>query len=256
MSPLALLSLAAGGGAIGLAVGCTGIGGVLLVPLLTYGLGLPVRSAIAISLWSYLWSGGLAVWLYARHGSVHWPMAAWLCVAAMPGAYLGARATALLPSGVLESLVAALLVAIGANALRRAHVPERPPLRLGSGALLALGGTTGFLAALLGAGGAAVLVPVLVMLDQPALLAIGLGQAIQLPIAALASLANLTAGDIDFTLGAVVAAALSLGITLGAPLAHALPQRVLRRILAMAMAAVGAAALMRLAFALSGGGTV
>ena len=57
--------------------------------------------------------------------------------------------------------------------------------------LLGLGGGIGFLSALTGAGGAFVLLPVLLLLDVPVLAAIGLGQAIALPIAGLASVANM-----------------------------------------------------------------
>ncbi|HKW55469.1 MAG TPA: TSUP family transporter, partial [Stellaceae bacterium] len=89
----AFLILGVGAGIIvGIAVGATGIGGVLLVPLLAYVLGLPVPMAIAAALWSYLWSGLVAGWLYARHGSVPWRAALWLCLAAAPAAYLGALA--------------------------------------------------------------------------------------------------------------------------------------------------------------------
>jgi uncharacterized membrane protein YfcA len=79
------------------------------------------------------------------------------------------------------------------------------------------------------------------------LIAIGLGQTIQIPISATASLLNLASGRIDLTLGTVLAAALAIGIAVGAPLAHALPQQTLRRVLAFAMVAAGFAMLGNLA---------
>jgi uncharacterized membrane protein YfcA len=246
LTPIA--SLIVGGVAgifIGTAVGATGIGGVLLVPLLAYGIGLPVPAAIAAALWSYLWSGLVAVWLFARHGSIAWRPALWLSLAASPAAYLGARAVALLPGRVLEALIAAILIFAGADVLRR-HDAATAVRRLGTPALVALGGATGFAAALTGAGGALILVPLLVALGEPALTAIGLGQVIQLPIAGVATLANLGQGSIDLLLGSVLAAALSLGIALGVPLAHRLPQAALRRLLALTMIGAGAAIALRL----------
>ena len=231
---------------VGIAIGATGIGGVLLVPLLAYVLGLPVPAAIAMALWSYLWSGLVAVWLYARHGSVPWRPALWLCLAAAPAAYLGALAVAVVPSPLLEALIAAILVAAGFNALRQPRIGTSAARPLGTPALAALGGVTGFAAALTGAGGALILVPLLVALGEPVLLSIGLGQVIQLPIAAVATLANLRQGRIDLLLGSVLAAALSLGIALGVPLAHRLPQAALRRLLALTMLAAGAAIGVRL----------
>ena len=37
---------------VGVAIGATGIGGVLLVPLLAYVLGVPVQTAIPVVVWS------------------------------------------------------------------------------------------------------------------------------------------------------------------------------------------------------------
>jgi uncharacterized protein len=232
---------------IGIAVGSTGIGGVLLVPLLAYGFGLPVQAAIAAALWSYVWSSLIAVWLYARHGSVPWRSALWLCLAASPGAYLGARALAWVPGRVLEALIAGILELAGLNVLRRQRASVAPVRPLGTPTLAALGCFSGFAAALTGAGGALILVPLLVALGEPVLTAIGLGQAIQFPIAAVATLANLWQGQIDLLLGSVLAAALSLGILIGVPLAHALPQAALRRLLAITMIAAGVAIAARLA---------
>lgn len=240
--------LGTAGGVIGIAIGSTGVGGVLLVPFLIYALGLPVHAAIAMALWSYLWSGLVAVSLYARRGSIPWPMAAWLCLAALPGAYVGNRLTAFLSGNVLQGLIALLLVAAGINALRPSRGGDAASPPLGRGMLMTLGGCTGIGSALVGAGGAFILVPLLVALEQPVLLAVGLGQVIQIPISAVASLANLREGLVDVASATILAAALSVGIAVGAPLAHALPQRALRRLLGLTMVVAGAATIFRLTF--------
>ncbi len=232
---------------LGVALGCTSVGGVLLVPFLTYGVGLPVHAAIPVALFSYLWSGLLAVLLYARRGSIPWGMAGWLSAAALPGAYLGAQAATLVSGAVLQALIAAVLVTAGLNALGRAPPPAALGRALGGGALLLLGALTGCVSALVGAGGAFLLVPLLVALRQPVLLSLGLGQLIQVPISAVASLAALREGRLDVRLGAFVAVALSLGIAVGTPLAHALPQPTLRRTLGIAMLVAGLAVAVRLA---------
>ena len=81
-------ALGVAGVLIGVLVGSTGIGGVLLVPFLVHGLGYPVQSAVAVALWSYLWSGLLALALYWRRGSISARPALWLCGAALPGTSL------------------------------------------------------------------------------------------------------------------------------------------------------------------------
>jgi len=116
--------------------------------------------------------------------------------------------------------------------------------------LLGLGGGTGFVSALTGAGGAFVLLPILLLLDMPVLSAIGVGQAIALPIAGLASVANLAAGLVDPVLAAVLAVTLTAGIAIGTPIAHALPQRRLRRLLGSVVVVSGIAMLVRVAMRL------
>jgi uncharacterized protein len=227
----ALLGIAAVGLLIGIAVGCVGIGGVLMIPILTLALGIDVKQAIAAALLSYLPSGLVAVALYDRRGSVPWREARLLCLAALPAAYLGARAASFAPAPLLEALIGLLLLAGGFYALRGARPPAAGSSPPAAPLLLGLGGGTGFVSALTGAGGAFVLLPILLLLDVPVLSAIGLGQAIAIPIAGLASVANIGSGLVDPILSAVLAVSLVLGIAIGTPIAHALPQPRLRRLL-------------------------
>jgi uncharacterized membrane protein YfcA len=207
---------------------------VLLVPFLVHGLRYPVQSAVAVALWSYLWSGLLAIALYWRRGSIAVRPALWLCAASVPGALLGAAALAIVPGTVVQALIAVVLLVGGIQTLRppREHTERTPP---GPVILLGLGLLTGFASALLGAGGAFLLVPLLVALGEPVLPAVGLGQVIQVPISAVATVANLHAGRIDLVSGSILAAALALGIAVGTPLAHAVSQRTLRTLVAIAM---------------------
>src|ERR1700722_9509828 len=247
MSAGVIVGIAAVGVVIGIAVGAVGIGGVLLVPFLTLTLGIDVKRAIAAALLSYVPGCIVAVVLYARHGSIRWREAGWLCLAALPTAYLGARTTQYVSPVLLEAAIGVLLLAGGIYALFPPRGGVVRPRRLASGTLLGLGGGTGFVSALTGAGGAFVLLPLLLLLDVPVLAAIGLGQAIALPIAGLASVANVAAGIMDLGLAAGLAVTLTLGIAIGTPIAHALPQRLLRRLLGSAVALAGLAMLLRTA---------
>jgi uncharacterized protein len=248
LSPTTALGLGGAGVLLGVAIGCTGVGGVLLVPFLLYGLHLPVQQAIALALYGYLLSGLLAVLLYARRGSIPFRAAGWLSLGALPGAYFGARAVPHVPGGVLQALIALALVAAGLHAATLRVSPDAPRGALGGKLLFLLGAATGFLSALVGGGGAFILVPLLLAFEQPLLPAVGLGQAIQLPISAVASYANVRAGLVDVPQGTLLAVALGLGIALGTPLAHALPQRSLRRVLAVTLVVAGVAMGLRLAW--------
>jgi uncharacterized protein len=242
-----IAAIAVTGVVIGIAIGAVGIGGVLLVPFLTLTLGIDVKHAIAAALLSYLPSCVVAVTLYARRGSIPWREAGLLCIAALPTAWLGARAAQQAPAELLEAGIGLLLLAGGVYALlppRDARIGQR---RLAPAALLGLGGSTGFVSALTGAGGAFVLLPALLLLDTPVLAAIGMGQAIALPIAGLASVANIAAGIMDIWLAIGLAVTLTLGIAIGTPIAHALPQLLLRRLLGSAVVLAGLAMLLRTA---------
>ncbi|HET9155738.1 MAG TPA: sulfite exporter TauE/SafE family protein [Myxococcaceae bacterium] len=227
-------ALCVAGVLIGVLIGSTGVGGVLLVPFLVHALGYPVQSAVAVALWSFLWSGLLAIALYWRRGSISARPALWLCGAAVPGAVLGSAALSVVPGRVVEALIAGVLLVGGMQTLRRPreHVRREAP---GPALLVGLGLLTGFASALLGAGGAFLLVPLLVALGEPVLLAVGLGQVIQVPISAVATVANLRAGRVDLLSGSMLAAALAGGIALGTPLAHGVSHRTLRRLVSFAM---------------------
>lgn len=239
------VAIGAAGVVLGVAIGATGIGGVLLVPILTLVVGLDVRHSIASALVSYLPSCFAAVVLYARRGSIPWRDAGLLCVAALPAAWLGARATSLAPAALLEGAISVLLLAGGLYALRPPRVAPIGRVVLSPVMLLGLGGGTGFVSAMTGAGGAFVLLPLLLLLDTPVLAAIGMGQAIALPIAGLASVVNFAAGLVHVRLALGLAATLTIGIVIGTPIAHALPQLLLRRLVGVVVVLAGGAMLLR-----------
>lgn len=241
LAPLALIALV-----VGVLIGCIGIGGVLLVPSLTYIGGMQVHVAIATCMFSYLFSGAVGAVEYARRGSIRWSMSGWLCAGAMPGAFLGAVTVSVVPGVYLELLIAALILFSGAHALfRRAEsAGTRVP---GTAQLAVIGAVTGYGSAMSGTGGPLLLVPILVWLKMPVLTAVGLSQVIQLPIAALATWGNLVYGNVDIAVGLGIAILLMAGVAAGARIAHRVPAHVLRRIVALMLLAVGALLVTRLA---------
>lgn len=224
---------------VGVLIGGVGIGGVLLVPMLTYIFTIDVHVAITAAMFSYFFSGLVGSMIYARRGSINWPMALWLFAGATPAAFAGALASSVVPARGLEILIAFLIVFAGINALRSAHENGRREGPQKPAQLIAIGAVTGFGSALTGTGGPLVLVPLLVWLKVPALTAIGLSQAIQLPIAALATVGNFIYASVDMVVGGVIAIALMAGVAIGARLAHTLSQAALRTIVAWVLVAVG-----------------
>ena len=234
--PFAFLALL-----VGVFIGCVGIGGVLLVPGLVYLLGMDVQVAIATCMFSYLFSGAAGAVEYARRGSIRWSMALWLCVGAMPGAYLGAATVSMLSPRWLEAIIAVLVLFSGIYALRQRAPETTGGTQPGNLGLAVVGGLTGFGSALSGTGGPLVLIPILVWMKMPLLTAVGLSQVIQLPIAALASVGNFQLGEVNIGASLAIAVLLVSGVIVGARIAHRLPAGLLKPMVAGVLIAVGVA---------------
>ena len=93
--------------------------------------------------------------------------------------------------------------------------------------------------AITGTGGPLILVPTLIFLGLPVLTAIGLAQAIQLPIAAFASTGNWLSGNLNLELVAWIAPILVVGAFCGAVVVHRLPTEPIRKLIAYLLIIVG-----------------
>jgi uncharacterized membrane protein YfcA len=161
------------GAIAGLALGLTGGGGATIaVPLLVYGLGLPVPQAVAISL---LAVGGAAIggfWNRARHHEVDTGAGAMLAGAGAAAAPLGAWMGELIPEAVVLAffgvIVAVVSVRMWTTARRPADMNVGPcalKRRISwrcFGVLSVTGVTTGLLSGIIGVGGGFILVPAIV----------------------------------------------------------------------------------------------
>ncbi len=241
MTPEFWLPLALSGLVVGLLIGSVGVGGVLLVPLLTVAFGIDVRVAIATCLFAYVFSGVASTLLYARRGSIPWRPAAWMVAGGIPGAAAGAVAVVAAPVALLKGLIAALMIGAGLQVLGRHGKGRALPQadRRGAG-MAVLGAAVAFGSALTGTGGAVILVPVLLAAGFPALFAVGLGQVMQLPVSLAATAHNLAIGTIDLAVGSLLAGTLVAGIAAGVRVAHAAPAEVLRRAVAAMLLLFGA----------------
>jgi hypothetical protein len=213
---------------VGILIGAMGIGGVLLVPTLTYMLGLGIHVAIATAMFTYLFSGAVGALEYARQNSIHWSMALWLCLGGMPGAYLGAVTTWGTSGVILEGVIGLRLLLSGVQALRRPSGTVESEVNLKPMSLTAIGLVTGFGSSVTGTGGPLVLIPILSWMQVPILTAVGLSQVIQIPIALLATTGNLMFGRIEWLIGIGIATLLVLGVVVGARIAHRVSRVVLK----------------------------
>ena len=224
----------------GLLIGTIGIGGVILVPLLSFVLGVDLHVAMAASSLSFLFPGIVGTLTYANKRSIVWEKVLWLSVGIIPAALLGARVNTHLNTDVLVLIVAGLIAFSGINLFinRQNESGVIPDFR--KPWLILIGVLVGFGSSLTGTGGPVLLVPILITLHYPALKSIGISQAIQLPIALFAVIGFWLYGQIDLELGLHLGITQAAGVYIGAQIAHRLPIVQLRRLVAIVLIGVGA----------------
>lgn len=232
----------------GTLIGMIGIGGVLLSPVLTFLLGIDLHVAMASSSMSFLLTGVVGTLSYAKKGSISWGMVLWLSIGIVPATLLGAKVNTLLSTNILVIVLGVLIIFSGVNVLRKQTALEDRKSGLNKGWFIFIGVLVGFGSALTGTGGPVLLVPILVTLKYPALAAIGVSQAAQLPIAVFATVGFLLFGGIDFNLGITLGVVQAVGVVLGAKLAHEISPLRLKQIVAIALIGVGALMIGRMMF--------
>lgn len=210
-----------------------GVGGVLMVAFLALFGGLSIHQAAATSLFTFLFTGLLATWLYQRRGSIDWRIAVPVCAGALVFGYVGAMVAARVDPRPLALTIAILIVAAGVYVL----IPIRPDPqhRHGRGwgeqlLLAAVGAASGFASGFSGAGGPLFSVPMMVILRYVPLAAVATSQVLQIIAASSGSLGYLRHGLIDFRVAALVTVFELAGLIVGVRLAHVASALALRRL--------------------------
>jgi len=173
------------GAFVGLSLGLTGGGGAIFaVPILVYGLGVPPREAVGISLLTVGTTAFVGFVQRARRGMVEFPTGLLFALAGMIGAPIGSGLANYIPESILLTIFAGLMVLIAVRMWLKANEKSaslpiimddnvgptcrRDPegrLRLTSQCALLLsvvGLSTGVLTGLFGVGGGFIIVPALV----------------------------------------------------------------------------------------------
>jgi uncharacterized membrane protein YfcA len=149
----------------GTVFGIFGAGGsILLVPILVYVLGVPVKTALGMSLFILMCTGMLAALAHARSMNVRWVIGIRWALAGIVGAYAGGRVAEFIPGTVLLTIFAVVVVVASLFMILR-RVPYStgksehvPPLRA-----ILVGALLGFFTGMIGVGGGFLLVPALVL---------------------------------------------------------------------------------------------
>lgn len=208
------------------------------MPALNLLTGISVYEAIPACMLSFLATGLVGAAVFARHGSIQWRMALWVCAGAVPAAYIGAASLLSIPAPAVKLLIACLMVFAGVDALKKSS-NKTHEVDIGRLPLLGIGLVTGFGSAITGTGGPLILVPLSIYLGLPVLTAVGLSQVIQIPIATFASVGNWMQDNLNVTLGLTIAAIMVFGALAGAMLVHRLPIEPIKKGVAVLLIVAG-----------------
>jgi len=236
---------------VGLSLGLTGGGGsIFAVPLLIYGLGLPLRDAVAISLAVVGATALFGAVLQSRHsGLVLWGAGAMLGLGGIIGAPFGAKIGMALPDPLVLVLFSLMMLVIGVRMLRSGSSAVEIPLSWAAcargehglprftptcgGKLVAAGAVTGILSGIFGVGGGFLVVPALMFVTGVTIeraLATSLVGIALISGAAFGANVWLEARPLPAVLTLVFLAGALGGMVAGSSLKHHLPATVLRRI--------------------------
>lgn len=256
---------------VGFSLGLTGGGGAIFaVPLLVYGLGVPAREAVGISLITVGATALVGFVERMRRGLVEIPTGLTFALAGMAGAPLGSWIAGQTPDAVLLVLFAVLMLVIAARMWLKPAEPtsilaggplspdagptcRRDPqgkLRLTSRCALllaAVGLAAGVLAGLFGVGGGFVIVPALVTFAGLGIQrAIGTSLLVIMLVSISGTASYLAAGEpISWSITARFIVGSALGLALGSLLAGRLAGPMLQKVFAAAIGCVAAYVLIR-----------
>lgn len=228
------LSLLLVGTIAGLMIGCVGIGGVIIVPILSLAFGVPVGTAAAAAMVGYIGTGLTGTLAFSRNGSIDNKLAGLLCLGAIPGALTGAWIVRTANPFVVQMAIAALAGVAGIHNLLKIRVefPSSPQIAFGVVSSVLVGCLVGLISTVTGTGGPLILVPLLIWLGFPVLGAVGLGQAIQIPVAITATGGAMLFGSLNYAIAVALTVGLLVGCPAGAWISHHVEQRTLRTVAA------------------------
>jgi len=140
-------------------------GGMLTVPLLAYGMGLPLKSAIAASLWVVAFASLITLLLKQAWGSLNVKLLIFFATGGAAGSWLGAHVGLAIPEQI-QGMIFSLLIWFVAWWMHRPKSREAssPEGRCRCGLAILTGFSLGIVTGVLGVGGGFLMVPALIWL--------------------------------------------------------------------------------------------
>lgn len=234
---------------VGVLIGAVGIGGILLIPALSFLGGLTIHEAMATALFTFIFTGAMGTFSFQRRGSIDWSITVPLCLGAAIFGFLGAWANSKVDARGLSLILSSIIIfagiyTISTRSLARPAILHGRP-RMQQALLISVGAVVGFGSGLTGVGGPALSVPIMILLGFSPLTTIGASQVIQILAGVSGTVGNMQYGSINYKLVTLLTIFEVIGVLVGARVVHAVNAQSLRGYVGILCILVGAGLMMR-----------
>ncbi|MCX8023551.1 MAG: sulfite exporter TauE/SafE family protein [Syntrophorhabdaceae bacterium] len=218
------------GGLVGLG------GGVVIVPLLTWIMKLTQHQAHGTSLIAIIFTSLVGAGTYLYHGNVDFKAGLIMAFSATITVRYGAIFAHSLPEKTLKRLFGCFFIFVSIMLMSKGYLPKSGyslPVLINIAVFLVIGGITGFLSGMLGIGGGAVMIGLMVLLtDSEQHLAQGTSLFAMFPSSINGVITHYKLKTLDINIGLGLAIGCIFGGFLGATVANQLPELYLRFVFA------------------------
>ena len=222
---------------VGFLTGVSGMGGILIPPIMILLLGMDTHLAMGTSMTSFLPSSVVTVTMYTRRGIIDKKTALPLSLAGVVCVFIGTELKALSSGNLLNLLLSVLVIVVGYLVLRpvlpHSQVPQTASSTKATMRLLVLGGVVGVLSGMTGAGGPVLSVPAMILMGYSPMTAIASGQAYVLLVCSAGSVGNILHDAVDLPLAALCGLGQVIGVWIGLRVAQHLCADTTKRIVAV-----------------------
>ncbi|MBQ9537095.1 MAG: sulfite exporter TauE/SafE family protein [Desulfovibrionaceae bacterium] len=226
---------------VGLLVGSTGMGGILIPPALVLLSGLETHVAMGTTLASFIPMNLVGCYLFWRMGHLDFKQALPLCLGGALSAGLFALLNNQIGANALTILLAILVLMAGYSAYKPAapSANAKAKLWIKPWGLFTIGFVTGIAAGLTGAGGPLLAIAWMITCSMHPLAAIGLSMPYSIASALSATVSNFINHNLDFLCLVVVSSIELIGFLIGVILIRKMPVLFIKRLMAITCIVLG-----------------
>lgn len=240
-----MLAIAAVCFLVGFLGAVTGVGGVLIPPVLMFAGGLETHVAMGTALASFFPLSLVSAIIYARRGWYQPRRALVFLLGGILGGIAGGRLNVHIPGPPLVCLLACVIIFAGLAALRPRRQGQGSAFWLADRGLFCIGVATGLTAGFTGAGGPVLSIPWMVAVGHPPFFAVGASMFMQLGTILSGSWGNARSGFIDWQLLPLVMLMELAGCAVGLVAARYVSSELARKAIGLLCTGLGAFLLLR-----------